>query len=305
MSAHEMSLLLEGDAMNVDGGVQGMQGMQDMDNAMALDDVDLFGDPVMDSALAALPPRPAVSKQLQHRLDELRARGCCQGIAWSRHGSIASIARDGMSIELRFIRCSPDSGEWELAEPGPWGAVTMGPPPPAASAPPPALVLPSAGAPFVHIAWAPTSAYELAAIDALGRIAILTVPTALNRPQPGRPWDADPVDDLHAVVGCYWLPLGVQPNKQVGCRPSAMPARPPVETLTLGKHEKSTTSPTARPPGCSPSTGTTAPSTLPLALAIPTPPRAPSFASRRTASSSCCTRKTTIRWRRLPWSSRA
>ncbi|EAQ92567.1 hypothetical protein CHGG_00802 [Chaetomium globosum CBS 148.51] len=129
-----MALLLEGDSMNVDGtmqgleGIEGMQGIQGMEgmegmggmegmegmeglgsmgSAMALEEVDLFGDPVMDDALAGLPPRPLVSKSLLQRLDDLRVRGCCQGIAWSRQGTIATIAKDAMSVELRFIRSHP------------------------------------------------------------------------------------------------------------------------------------------------------------------------------------------------------
>jgi len=35
----------------------------------------------------------------------------------------------------------------------------------------------------------------------------------INRPYQVRSWDNDPVDDLHAVVGSYWLPL-VPQNKQ-------------------------------------------------------------------------------------------
>lgn len=73
MSGHEMPLL----AMSVDGGMHHV-----MDGAMALDDVDLFGDPVMDNALGNagidLRTRPPPTKQLQQRLDELRTRGCCQ-----------------------------------------------------------------------------------------------------------------------------------------------------------------------------------------------------------------------------------
>lgn len=228
MTSHEMALLMDGDPMSVDGSIQGMegmegmqgmqgiQGMQGMVNSMALDEVDLFGDPVMDNALAGLPARPLPSKQLQQRVDELRTRGCCQGIAWSRQGTIAVIAKDGMSIDLRFIRCKPDDGDWELSESNSWSAVSLTPSPPGPSPSSP-VSLASAGAPFVHLAWAPTSTYELAVIDALGRISILTFSISLNRPYQTRRWDADLVDDLHAVVGCYWLPLGMQPNKQVSC----------------------------------------------------------------------------------------
>ncbi|GAB1311111.1 Mediator of RNA polymerase II transcription subunit 16 [Madurella fahalii] len=217
MATHDMSLLLDGDAMNVDAGmpgIQGIQGMRGIDSAMALDEVDLFGDPVMDSALASLPARPPPSKPLQQRLDELRTRGCCQGIAWSRQGTIAAISKDAMSIDLRFIRCNPDDGDWDMSEPSPWSAVSQGPSPgptPSSSS----LSLASAGAPFVHLAWSPTTTPDLAVIDALGRLTILTFSITLNRGYLARRWDADPVDDLHAIVGCYWLPLGVHPSRQL------------------------------------------------------------------------------------------
>lgn len=208
MANHEMSLLLDGDAMNVDAGMQEIQGMRGIDSAMALDEVDLFGDPVMDNALASLPARPSPSKPLQQRLDELRASGCCQGIAWSRQGTIAAISRDAMSIDLRFIRCNPDDGDWDMSEPSPWSAVSQGPSTSAVSSSS-NLSLASAGAPFVHLAWAPTTTPDLAVIDALGRLTILTFSITLNRGYLARRWDADPVDDLHAIVGCYWLPLAV------------------------------------------------------------------------------------------------
>ena len=70
MADTEMPLLLDG-GMSVDGA------MDVMGATMALDDVDLFGDPVIENPLS-LPQRVPSSKQLQQRLDELRARGCCQ-----------------------------------------------------------------------------------------------------------------------------------------------------------------------------------------------------------------------------------
>ncbi|KAK0669411.1 putative mediator of RNA polymerase II transcription subunit 16 [Cercophora samala] len=204
MSAHDMSLL-GGDSMGIDSGIQVMQGIQGMDGAMALDDVDLFGDPVMDNALGALPltSRPPPSKQLQQRLDQLRARGCCQGIAWGRLGSIACVSKDGMSVDIRYIRCNPENGEWDLNDPSSSGTVSLG------HSPSSFISLPSAGAPIVHVAWAPTTHMpDLAIIDGLGRITILSFPLQINRPYPARKWDVDPVDDLHSVVGCHWLPIG-------------------------------------------------------------------------------------------------
>lgn len=240
MSAHEMALFMDGDAMNVDGasqGVHGMQGMQDihvqtmqgigaMGSAMALDEVDLFGDPVMDNTLTGLPPRPLPSKLLLQRLDELRAGGCCQAIAWSRQGTIANIAKDGMSIELRFLRCNPDTCEWELSEPSSWSPAAPSPPTAAPNSDTPAPTAP-ATAPFVHLAWGPAFAHtELAAFDSLGRVTLLSFASHLNRPYTVRRWDTDAVGDLHAVAGCYWLPIGGpsnKQNKQVRCHSQVMP----------------------------------------------------------------------------------
>lgn len=122
----------------------------------------------------------------------------CRGIAWSRQGTIASISQDGRSVELRFLRCHPETATWDLSEP------TL------------CSVLPNAipDCPLTHLAWASTPSPELAVIDSVGRVTVLTFSISLNRPYLNRRWDADLVDDLHAIVGCYWLPL-VPQSKQV------------------------------------------------------------------------------------------
>lgn len=183
MSAHEMPGLLLDGQLAVDADMSGM------DATMGLDEVDLFGDPVI--------TRPPPSKHLQQRMDELRSRGCCQTIAWSRQGTIASVSKDGLSIDLRFLSCHPENGSWGLSAP--------------TSCPIPS----SGGTPISHLAWGPTGSPELAVIDAAGRIRILSFSNTLNRPNNSRQWDSDPIDDLHAVVGCYWLPLLAPPNRQV------------------------------------------------------------------------------------------
>ncbi|KAJ9134015.1 Mediator of RNA polymerase II transcription subunit 16 [Pleurostoma richardsiae] len=165
--------------------------MSAMNGAMSVDleDVDLFGDPV-DISIQARPP----SKQLQQRMDELRSRGCCQSIAWSKQGTIASIAPDGRSLELRFLRAHPSNGNWDLSQPSQCGTEVF--------------VVPTlADGPIVHLAWASTGSPELAVIDAFGRVCIVTFTVNLNRPYLVRKWDGDAVDDLNTVVGCYWLPL--------------------------------------------------------------------------------------------------
>ncbi|PHH87861.1 hypothetical protein CDD83_8302 [Cordyceps sp. RAO-2017] len=151
---------------------------------------DLFGDNVA----LSLPLR-SQGKQLNGRLDELRSRGCCQTVAWSRSGTIASLTPDGLALQLRFLRCHPDNGSWDLSEP-----TTC------------ELIKGSLATPLVHLEWGATSSPELAVIDAVGRVAIASFPISLNQPWVTRKWDADTVDDSHAIVGCYWL--AVAPSSQ-------------------------------------------------------------------------------------------
>lgn len=121
-------------------------------------------------------------------------------IAWSRQGTIASIAADGHEVELRYLRTNPLDGSWGLSEPTPCSQFGMNPH--------------FSGGPIVHLAWAATGSPELAVIDAAGRVSTLTFSQNLNRPYLARSWDDDPIDDLHSIVGTYWLPL-IPPNKQV------------------------------------------------------------------------------------------
>ncbi|KAF6814593.1 mediator of rna polymerase ii transcription subunit 16 [Colletotrichum sojae] len=180
MTEAKMPLILE----------NGMNGPMQVDQ---LDVDDLFGDGVGLTLQTSRPP----SKQLRQRIDDLRTRGCCQGVAWSKSGVIASISADGRSLETRFIRSHPDDGEWGLSEPTKIDLITTSP-----------------SSHIVHLAWASTASPELAVIDATGRVSILTFSMNLNRPFATRKWDQDPVDDLHAVVGCYWLALAPPQSKQ-------------------------------------------------------------------------------------------
>ncbi|KHN99933.1 Mediator of RNA polymerase II transcription subunit 16 [Metarhizium album ARSEF 1941] len=159
-----------------------------LDNSMQVDlnNVDdLFGDNVP----LSIPVRPQ-GKQLRQRLDELRNRGACQTVAWSKSGTIASLTPDGQTLELRFLRCHPDTGVWELSE-----ATTC------------ELVKGSPAIPLVHLEWGPTNTPDLAVIDAAGRVALVSFAISLNHPFINRHWETDMIDDLHGVVGCYWLPL--------------------------------------------------------------------------------------------------
>ncbi|KAF4455021.1 mediator of rna polymerase ii transcription subunit 16 [Fusarium austroafricanum] len=164
-----------------------------LDNSMPveLNDVDdLFGDGVG----LALPVR-AQSKQLQQRMDDIRIRGCCQTVAWSRTGTIANITPDGQNLELRFLRRSPEDGSWDLSDPTTCSFVKG---------------LPTV--PIVHLVWAGTSSPDLAVIDADGRVTIVSFSISLNHPFVQRKWDADPTDDVHTIVGAYWL--NVAPSNQ-------------------------------------------------------------------------------------------
>ncbi|EEY18336.1 mediator of RNA polymerase II transcription subunit 16 [Verticillium alfalfae VaMs.102] len=154
-----------------------------------LDVDDLFGDGVN----LTLPNVRGPSRQLAQRVDEMRTRGCAQGIAWSKSGTIAYISPDGRSVQVRYLRADPKTGGWGLSEPTTVDAITASP-----------------STPIVHLAWAATSSNELAVIDAAGRVAILAFSVSLNRPFLTRKWDADHVDDLHAIAGCFWLPLASQ-----------------------------------------------------------------------------------------------
>ncbi|GJN83792.1 mediator complex subunit [Purpureocillium lilacinum] len=173
MTADKMPLMLD-DSMNVE--------LNTVD--------DLFGD---DVALS-LPVR-SQGRHLHQRLDELRSRGCCQSVAWSRTGTIATLTPDGQTLQLRFLRCNPSNGSWDLSEP-----TTCD------------LVKGSPTVPLVHLEWGATSSPDLAVVDAVGRVAIVSFPIALNHPFITRKWDADTVDDGHALVGSHWL--AVAPTNQ-------------------------------------------------------------------------------------------
>jgi mediator of RNA polymerase II transcription subunit 16 len=101
---------------------------------------------------------------------------------------VASVSSDGLALEFRNLLCSPENGEWVLSEPSKTPPLTQNPD----------------GGPLKHLCWAPTGS-ELAVIDAAGRVTLLTIFSSLNKPTLSRPCQGDPADDLHGVVGCYWL----------------------------------------------------------------------------------------------------
>lgn len=124
-----------------------------------------------------------------------------RGIAWSKWGSIASIAANGSDLELRNLRVNPEDGSWALSEP----TLT------------PSFSAAQDGIPLKHLSWSPTGS-DLAVIDASGRVTILDIFSSLNKPSLKRSCQLDdPADDLHAVVGCHWLNVAPFPaNRPVG-----------------------------------------------------------------------------------------
>ena len=121
-------------------------------------------------------------------------------IAWSKWGSIAAIASNGAALELRNLRCHPENGTWALSEP----TVT------------PNFSSALDGGPLKHLSWSPTGS-DLAVIDAAGRITILAVFSSLNKPSLSRACGGDPADDLHGIVGCYWLNIAPYPPNRPVC----------------------------------------------------------------------------------------
>ncbi|OBT45969.1 hypothetical protein VE00_03746 [Pseudogymnoascus sp. WSF 3629] len=172
-----------------------------MDDDMEVDIDDLFGD----GAGGLLPPSRPPPKGLFQRVDELRGSGCCQSIAWSRWGSIASITSNGLDLEFRNLRIHPKDGSWDLSDPTiiPQIAPTVD------------------GGQLKHLCWSPNGA-DLAAIDSAGRIAILNLAQSLNKPTFTRNSNVDPIEDLRAVVGAYWLNLSPSNLRQPGIQSVAV-----------------------------------------------------------------------------------
>lgn len=106
-------------------------------------------------------------------------------------------------MHLQCSRTNPSNGSWELGEALPCSI----------------LPAPLHGSPIVHLAWAPTAQPELAVIDAFGRVCFVNSGVHANKAAfISRKWDADAQDDLHSIVGCFWLPIHVGPNKMASIR---------------------------------------------------------------------------------------
>ncbi|KAI9840522.1 MAG: mediator complex subunit [Thelocarpon superellum] len=153
-----------------------------------LDMNELFGEEPPPS----VPPAP-IRKGLSPRIEELRLSGCCTRVAWSKIGNIAYINRLGDGIILRNYVCHPEDGKWGLTEECP---IPQLPPAPE-------------GQSYVHLGWS-HSGSELAVVDTMGRVAILSVAVAMNRFLLSRPGDTLQEDDLGAVAGMIWLQVDRQ-----------------------------------------------------------------------------------------------
>lgn len=170
-----------------------------MDDDMDIDD--LFGD----GAGLSMPARPP-SKELIQKVDEMRKSACNQlcnpmtrlqkemltldyrTVAWSRMGLVVAVNSSGFGLELHNIRCHPDDGSWDLSESSPIQQLNTN----------------IEGGPFQHLSFSPTG-NELAIIDAVGRISMVLIASAINKPHMIRPAGKDQVDHLHALAGCHWL----------------------------------------------------------------------------------------------------
>lgn len=109
-------------------------------------------------------------------------------LIWSKTGLIASITPSGFGLELRNVRCHPDTGKWDLSEP---------------------TFIPQFnqnfdGGQLQHVCCSPTG-NEMAVIDAVGRIAIVGISNCINKYGMIRHAVRDQVDDLHALAGCHWF----------------------------------------------------------------------------------------------------
>jgi len=124
-----------------------------------------------------------------------------RSVAWSKWGTIASIASNGTTLTLQSLRCDPVDGSWGMTE-----TSTTSP-------------LCHDDIQLKHLTWSPSGS-DLAVIDSVGRVTILTMFASINRPSMSSNPQADPVDDLQRVVGCYWLNMQTVPAQRPVCLPA-------------------------------------------------------------------------------------
>ncbi|KAI2769069.1 hypothetical protein DTO012A8_5909 [Penicillium roqueforti] len=146
---------------------------------------DLFGEP---NSLELGLPTASPIKGLAQCLDEMRLSGCCQKIAWSRMGCIASISPDGIRVIIRYLQCRPSDGKWVLGEESSLAPVLEA----------------HNGTQLAHLSWNETGS-ELAVVDCSGRVSIYSISIALNSITGLRQASFDSGDDGSQVVGMMWL----------------------------------------------------------------------------------------------------
>lgn len=113
-------------------------------------------------------------------------------VAWSKAGTVASITPDGQELEIRFLRCQPQDGDWGLSEPEICHHVRG-----------------TLEEPLVHLEWAETNNPDLAVFDSTGRVSLLLFGAIVNHGHLVKKPDSDVIDDTHVVVGCHWLPANI------------------------------------------------------------------------------------------------
>ena len=109
-------------------------------------------------------------------------------MAWSNLGCFAYVSQDGLRVNIRYLRCHPSDGKWELSEESPLFPIAEV----------------HRGIPLIHILFNETGS-ELAVVDSSGRLSIYTVTTALNQITVQRPATFDPEGVSNQVVGIMWL----------------------------------------------------------------------------------------------------
>ncbi|KAL8985855.1 MAG: hypothetical protein Q9205_000573 [Flavoplaca limonia] len=149
---------------------------------------DLFGDQQLGEDITHLPHLPTLPRGLVLRINELRASGCSQKIAWSNTGCIASIADDGCTAILRNLYCDPTSGLWKLSNGDEAKAVVQA----------------HDRHTLKHLSWNHTGT-ELAVIDNLGNISVSSLLSSINRSSLSSRCVLGAEDDLSAPVGSMWL----------------------------------------------------------------------------------------------------
>ncbi|KAK7511563.1 mediator complex, subunit Med16 [Phyllosticta citriasiana] len=164
---------------------------------LMMDDDDQYMEDLFNDSAEQIPisvGAPPV-KRLAQRLDELQENGCCQKIAWSKSGCVASITRDGRGVNLRAFQRDSSTGKWVLGDASPLEILSS-----------------HDEYPLVHVSWGHLGV-DLTIIDAAGRVLIFTATQAVDRLKLARDNVTDQESEHNAVVGLHWLPVAPQQTK--------------------------------------------------------------------------------------------